>query len=168
MTGRMMIRMVAVSLLMIVTSAVFSQKTFIYGRVVDENSRPFDPAVNIAVVGSTKGTTTRHDGSYHLDITPGKTVVVRYSFAGLKPVDKPVNLKAGDSLNWDLTTVTIDGDVVVTPSSAFSYNAADDIDSGFQWIRGGNMAFGGSPAGTWPCFCPTAGRPRRCCSCFLL
>jgi hypothetical protein len=98
MTGRMMIRMVAVSLLMIITSAVFSQKTFIYGRVVDENSRPFDPAVNIAVVGSTKGTTTRRDGSYHLDIPPGKTVVVRYSFAGLKPVDKPVNLKAGDSL----------------------------------------------------------------------
>jgi len=56
---------------------------------------------------------------------------------------------AGDSLNWDLTTVTIDGDDVVTPSSAFSYNAADDIDSGFQWIRGGSLAFGGSPAGTW-------------------
>jgi hypothetical protein len=55
----------------------------------------------------------------------------------------------GAAWDWDLKTTTVDGDTVVTPSSAFSYNAADDSDSGFNWIRGGTMAFGGSPNGVW-------------------
>ena len=57
--------------------------------------------------------------------------------------------KAGDVLNWDIKVTTAAGDDVVTPSSAFSFNIADDLDSGFEWVRGGQMVFGGSPAGVW-------------------
>lgn len=60
-----------------------------------------------------------------------------------------VKTSDGAAWDWDLTTTTEDGDTVVTPSSAFSYNASDDSDAGWNWLRGGTMAMGGSPAGVW-------------------
>jgi hypothetical protein len=57
--------------------------------------------------------------------------------------------KSGGWLDFALTMTTKDGDTVVTPSSAFSYDAADDKDSGFKWVRGGTMAMAGSPKGVW-------------------
>jgi len=56
---------------------------------------------------------------------------------------------AGDVLNWDLVMRTVEDESVVKASSAFSFDAADDLDAGFSWIKGGTLAFAGSPAGVW-------------------
>lgn len=56
---------------------------------------------------------------------------------------------AGDILDYDISEVTVDMQVIITAASAFSYNAADDLDQGFHFIKGGTFAFGGSPAGVW-------------------
>ncbi len=50
---------------------------------------------------------------------------------------------------WKISDKTVDGETVVTAASAFSFDAADDLDSGFKWIKGGSLAFAGSPAGAW-------------------
>jgi hypothetical protein len=57
--------------------------------------------------------------------------------------------EAGDVLNWDITTKSVDGETLVLAASGFSFDAADDLDSGFHWIKGGTLAFGGSSAGVW-------------------
>ena len=56
---------------------------------------------------------------------------------------------ANGVLDWDVVFKTVDGESIVKAGSAFEFDAADDLDSGFHWIRGGSMAFAGSPAGVW-------------------
>lgn len=52
-------------------------------------------------------------------------------------------------LEWDISTKTVDGETLVMAGSAFGFNAADDLDSGFTYIKGGSLAFGLSPSGVW-------------------
>lgn len=55
-----------------------SQKLIeVTGKVVDEQGKPI-PGVNIVMKGTTTGTTTRADGTFELEVTPGKKLVLSY------------------------------------------------------------------------------------------
>ena len=87
----------------------FSQETYIYGKVVDEHNKPFNPAVNIAVFGTSNGTITNKDGTYKLKLTPGIDILVRFSFTSYKPVDKYITIKKNQAIevNVQITELNI-------------------------------------------------------------
>ncbi|MBN2746055.1 MAG: TonB-dependent receptor [Bacteroidales bacterium] len=104
-------------LLLITVQFGYSQKAEIYGKVTDEDKKPFDPPANILIYGTSNGTTTKADGSYALQLDPGISILVRFSFTGYKPVDKIISLKPGQkkeiniiiSERYDFDTVEIVG-----------------------------------------------------------
>ena len=94
----MMRRIIAVVFTLLFSVGAVAQGTYVHGKVLDENGMAFNPAVNIAVFGTSKGTTTKSDGSYRLDLSPGQNIHIRYSFSGYKPVDKYVNIEKNQVL----------------------------------------------------------------------
>ena len=94
-----------IAFLLLAFSYGFAQNTYIYGKVVNENNKPFNPAVNIAVFGTSNGTTTKEDGTYKLNLKPGTNILVRFSFTSYKPVDKYITIKKGQikEINIQLT-----------------------------------------------------------------
>lgn len=77
---------------------IMAQESYIYGVVTDENNQPFNPGANVSVFGSSKGTTTAEDGSYKLILSANETYLVRFSFTGLKPIDRKISLKPGQQI----------------------------------------------------------------------
>ena len=109
MINKGLIKIGCLVIFLLIVSNGFTQETYIYGRVVDENNKPFNPAVNIAVFGTSNGTTTKEDGSYKLNLTPGANILVRFSFTSYKPVNKYITIKQGQSIivNIQLTEPTL-------------------------------------------------------------
>jgi len=65
------------------------------GNVRDQDNKPLE-LVNVAIVGSTSGSTTDQKGNYVLIIPPDKEVTIDYSFIGYKSKRYQVTLKPGE------------------------------------------------------------------------
>jgi len=81
---------------------IHAQQTEIYGKVLDENNQPFNPAVNIAIFGTSGGTTTNQNGNYVLQVPAGINIQIRYSFAGYQPIIKYISIKEGQKLEVNI------------------------------------------------------------------
>src|SRR5699024_10230909 len=107
---------------------VQAQDLTVAGTVVDAGSGEPLPGVNIAVKGTTTGTSSDADGEFELTLTsPQDTLVI--SYIGYKTQNIPV---AGqESLTIDLQAPAIDGEelVVVSYSSQKEENATGSISS---------------------------------------
>jgi TonB-dependent receptor len=87
------------------------------GRVVDANDGTPLPGANVAVEGTSTGTSTDEDGRYALSGVPTGSQTIRVSFVGYEKAEKTLEVRSGEttSLNVKLKSqITEAGEVVVT------------------------------------------------------
>ncbi|PSQ65499.1 MAG: hypothetical protein BRD25_02605 [Bacteroidetes bacterium QH_1_61_8] len=87
------------------------------GRVVDANDGTPLPGANVAVEGTSIGTSTNEDGRYALSGVPTGSQTIRVSFVGYEKAEKTLEVRSGEttSLNVKLKSqITEAGEVVVT------------------------------------------------------
>src|SRR4051812_13357971 len=70
-------------LLILISSAAFSQTGKVEGKVTDSKSNPL-AGVSVLVDGSKTGVSTDVDGRFVLSLTPGKTYTLRLTSVGYK------------------------------------------------------------------------------------
>ena len=88
----------------------------IYGKVIDDNNNVIE-LVNIAVMGTSYGTSSNSRGQYELTLPADTTLEVVFSFIGYQQETKKVNLKPGEKRKLDVTmqsTSTMLPDAVVS------------------------------------------------------
>lgn len=85
--------------LLAAVSALAQQGT-IYGLVKGSDGQPLQFA-NIAVKGTTAGSTTKTDGSFELSVPAGREVIVLFSYIGYETDSIPVKIKAGERKRFD-------------------------------------------------------------------
>ena len=91
-------------LLLMIPAILFGQKksdALIYGKVIDDNGSVIE-LVNIAVMGTSYGTSSNSRGQYELALPSDTTLEVAFSFIGYKHVKKVVNLKKGEERKIDV------------------------------------------------------------------
>ena len=77
-------------------ATVFAQEAKVHGFVSDPDGKPLEFA-NIAIKGTTSGTSTSADGSYKLLIPAGKEVILVFSSVGFSADSVRLNLKKGEN-----------------------------------------------------------------------
>jgi len=83
-------------LMMIASSALLAQENGILtGNVRDQDNKPIE-LVNVAILGSSSGSTTGPSGNYALVIPPNQEVTVDFSFIGYKSKRYQLTLKPGE------------------------------------------------------------------------
>jgi len=83
----------------------------ISGKVTDANGQPL-PGVSIVVKGTTTGTITDTNGSYHLTKVPANTTLV-FSFIGMKSIEMAVAGKSSINVTLQENTVGLEEVVAV-------------------------------------------------------
>ncbi len=68
------------------------------GKVTDEAGNPL-PGVTVRVKGTTQGATTANDGTFTIRVSSGATVVLAFSYMGMRPEEVTVNSSNRSSLN---------------------------------------------------------------------
>lgn len=91
-------------ILFMIPIMLFAQKqeAMIYGKVIDDNNSVIE-LVNIAVMGTSYGTSSNSRGQYELTLPADTTLEVVYSFIGYQQVTQKVNLRPGEELKLDIT-----------------------------------------------------------------
>lgn len=82
------------------------KKANIYGKITDDLGNTLE-LVNIAVIGTSYGSSSDSRGSYSLDLPADTTLEVVYSFIGYSQIKKTVNLKAGEERKIDVTMQSV-------------------------------------------------------------
>ncbi|TVQ15937.1 MAG: TonB-dependent receptor [Bacteroidetes bacterium] len=84
-----------------VSFSLYSQNTIIEGFVKDYNELPLE-FVNVAIQGTTMGTTTRADGSFSLRVAPEVKHTVIFAYLGYEQRRFEVELSAGEKRNMNV------------------------------------------------------------------
>ena len=87
------------------------------GQVVEAETGTPLPGANVAVVGTTLGTSTDADGRYHLEDVPAGPQTIAVSFVGYEAAEAAVDVQAGEVAQRDFelaSAVLESGEVVVT------------------------------------------------------
>jgi len=121
-------RTLIISLLCSVTLPVIvAQPCRVQGVVIDADSAL--PGVNVALAGTTTGTSTDAQGRFKLDIAQAGRQVIRFSFLGYGTMERTISSEPGRTI--DLGTITLTrnaselGEVVVSGTlSAISRDAS--------------------------------------------
>ena len=105
-------------ILLMIPFVLFAQKNdaMIYGKVIDDNNNVIE-LVNIAVMGTSYGTSSNTRGQYELTLPADTTLEVVFSFIGYQQETKRVNLKPGEKRKLDVimqSTSTMLPDAVVS------------------------------------------------------
>ncbi len=82
--------------LLLICASLAAQEGRVHGFVYDPDGRPLE-FTNVALKGTTIGTSTSRDGSYDLKIPAGKEVVIIFSILGFTTDSVKVTLKAGEN-----------------------------------------------------------------------
>ena len=97
---------------------VVAQKTGkVTGKVTDGNAETLSGAT-VSVKGSGTATTTNNDGTYSLDVKPGKSIIL-ISYVGFAEISKSVDVSAGENIMLDVSltsSVKMGDEVVITAS----------------------------------------------------
>ncbi|MUP39197.1 SusC/RagA family TonB-linked outer membrane protein [Labilibaculum euxinus] len=96
-------KMILLLLVLVINSAFAgSQQALVTGKITDLNSGAPLPGVNIIIKGTTKGVSSNFDGTYSIDVSSPKDVLV-FSFLGYKAQEisvgnnKNINIKLAES-----------------------------------------------------------------------
>ncbi|MEI8005792.1 MAG: carboxypeptidase-like regulatory domain-containing protein [Bacteroidota bacterium] len=81
--------------LLLFCATVMAQEAKVHGFLNDSEGKPLEFA-NIAVKGTTTGTSTSKDGSYELSVPAGKDIVLLFSSVGFATDSVRMNLKKGE------------------------------------------------------------------------
>lgn len=105
-------------ILLMIPFTLLAQKedAMIYGKIIDNNNNVIE-LVNIAVMGTSYGTTSNSRGQYELALPADTTLDVVFSFIGYQQETKKVNLKPGEKRKIDVSmqmTSTMLPDAVVS------------------------------------------------------
>ena len=89
-------------ILLMIPFTLLAQKedAMIYGKIIDNNNNVIE-LVNIAVMGTSYGTTSNSRGQYELALPADTTLDVVFSFIGYQQETKKVNLKPGEKRKID-------------------------------------------------------------------
>jgi hypothetical protein len=88
-----------------------AQQAQVYGKVLDKDGKPFNPAVNVSVQGASGGVATNSDGSYKLIIPANKDVILHFSHVSFNSVNKSVYLLVDEKLELN---IVLDKSIEVT------------------------------------------------------
>lgn len=93
----------ALLLLLVYPILLFGQDNFalIYGKIIDDNDNIVELA-NIAIAGSSYGTSSNSRGQYRLQLPADTTLEVVYSFVGYQQEKISIKLKAGEERKIDV------------------------------------------------------------------
>jgi hypothetical protein len=112
-------------LLSLASPALLAQENaFLKGNVRDQDNKPME-LVNVAVLGSTTGSSTDPKGNYMLVVPANQEITVDFSFIGYKSKRYQVNLKAGESRELNVVMMisfTELKDVEIKDDQVRSYN----------------------------------------------
>ncbi|WP_265766905.1 TonB-dependent receptor [Fodinibius salsisoli] len=89
---------------------VKQQLETISGRVTDALTEETMPAVNIAIKGTSQGTSTNTDGTYELNVPSLQDTLV-FSFIGYQTKEVPINGRT--TINVNLNPTTVEGEEMV-------------------------------------------------------
>ncbi|MCD4710799.1 MAG: TonB-dependent receptor, partial [Bacteroidales bacterium] len=96
-------RLLLLSLILIVATAVSGQDTGVLkGSVRDSIGDPVDLA-NVTLLGTQEGTMTNPDGSYELEVPAGRSYTVVISCVGYRTKQFAVRLDAGETRDQDIS-----------------------------------------------------------------
>jgi hypothetical protein len=90
-----------VTLLCFITFGLFAQDVTISGKITDESGKPVSFAT-VYVKNTTKGTSANSDGSYSLNLKPGR-YDVQYKAVGYKQQSRQVDLSTNKTVNVTLS-----------------------------------------------------------------
>jgi hypothetical protein len=91
----------------------FAQKTIVYGKVFDAETKESLPFVNVAFKGSKVGTTTDLDGNYRLETYYAEDSLMA-SFVGYKPLAFKVDRDKSQEIDFPLSEGSVSlGEIVV-------------------------------------------------------
>lgn len=94
---------------MLFAGSVYAQTLTVSGTVTDETTGETLPGVNIAIVGTTTGTSSDSQGQYELTASPNDTL--RFSFVGYETRIVPIDGRA--TVSVVMSPVTISGSQLV-------------------------------------------------------
>ena len=83
-------------------SAGFAQEGTVYGIVSSSDNQPFQ-FVNLAIKGTSSGTTTGKNGAYEMKLPANQRVVILFSFIGYETDSVEILLKSGERRELNLT-----------------------------------------------------------------
>lgn len=83
-----------------------NKDSYIYGKISDENGNVLE-LVNIAIMGSSYGTSSDSRGQYYLNLPADSLVEVSFSFLGYQQELRRVKLKAGEERKLNITLTSI-------------------------------------------------------------
>ncbi|MBD80802.1 MAG: TonB-dependent receptor [Crocinitomicaceae bacterium] len=90
-------KLILIPFLLLIFKFTSGQETaVVFGTVVDSLGQPVE-AVSIGIVGTTKGATTKEDGTFKITVPANKDVQIAFSFIGYKSRIVSVNLKPGEN-----------------------------------------------------------------------
>jgi TonB-linked SusC/RagA family outer membrane protein len=98
------------------------------GKVLDETGKPL-PGASIVIKGTTKGTITKADGSFVIEVSPGDVLTI--SFLGYLPVDVTIANQTSINVALKESVYTLSQTVVVTAlgikkqAKSLSYNVQE-------------------------------------------
>lgn len=99
---------------------LFSQNTFIKGKITDVDSHEPVPFVNIGIKDQHKGTTSDMDGKFELPIAPGDYIIL-FSSIGFEKHSEKVSVKAGKPIVLNVSLKVTIHDLNTTVVSASKY-----------------------------------------------
>lgn len=103
-----------IGMLALLTPAAFGQFT-VQGTVRDSLTHEPLFGANLFLKGTALGGVTDREGKFKITRVPAGTYMVRSSYVGYKPIEKPVALTADVTMNFDLLPDVIEGkEVVIT------------------------------------------------------
>jgi len=123
------IEMILLLLVLLVSSAFSgSQQILVTGKITDLNSGEPMPGVNIIIKGTTKGVSSNFDGTYSIDISSTKDVLV-FSFLGYTVQEIPVGNKKNINIKLSESTQQLDEMVVIGYGAMKKRNLTGSITS---------------------------------------
>lgn len=91
-----------ISCTLISISSLAQNKSKIYGWVNDYETREPVPNVNVTIIGTNIGTTTDSSGYFKLELNPGKSYNIEFSYIGYTKTIRKVSLKKDEEIEYNI------------------------------------------------------------------
>ncbi len=91
-------RILVLFIFLLLSVSIFAQTAEIYGTVLDDNAKVFDPAANVALQGLPGGAATDSQGRYRITVPANVDILIQFSHVSYKPKYKKIKLSDGEKL----------------------------------------------------------------------
>ena len=118
-----------IGILLFLSASAAAQEAKVHGFVKDAGGVPLEFA-NVAVKGSSQGTSSSKDGSFELKLPAGKDIILVFSILGYATDSVNVNLKKGENrlINRQLKLITTQLSTIEVKDQQIKTNAFSRLD----------------------------------------